>query len=91
VLDFDRLSRQDLHLEDPEIPNWQFSGFNLPYELVQDTYRAYKNHGVLLVEGGYLDQPEAWWRDIRTCEALYNTRYDMNLPEARQKWEKDAR
>ena len=58
--------------------------------MVRASYRAYRDHGTLLVAGGYLDQPPEWWRDIWTCEDLYVTLLEENRPETseteRGKW-----
>jgi hypothetical protein len=77
----DRQTRIDLGLDEFDAPDWEFGGFHFPYQLVRDSYHAYAKHGVLLVAGGYLDQPAAWWDDMRTYRALYDTRYAENLKE----------
>lgn len=85
VREFDHIARLELGLDKPHIPDWSFEGFNLPYDLVRDSWYAYHRHGILLVAGGYLDQPAGWWADMQTCEALFNTRYEENRPEAESK------
>jgi hypothetical protein len=42
VEDFEHMARVQLGLDDPVSPEWQFGGFHYPYEVVLDTYRAYK-------------------------------------------------
>jgi hypothetical protein len=79
-----------LQLDKPTIPNWQFVGFNYPYDIVKRSYRAFQQHGTLLVEGGFLDQPPEWWADMEVYEALYNTRYQENLPEAERKRKRES-
>ncbi|MCC7568196.1 MAG: hypothetical protein KO463_01080, partial [Candidatus Methanofastidiosa archaeon] len=70
-----------------KIPDWDFNGFHHGYDdLVYDMYLAYRDHGILMVAGGYLDQPPEFWKIIRTCEALYNTRYAERLPEYERKF-----
>ena len=85
VRQVDHQAQIDLGLDEPDVPEWEFGGFHYPYQLVRDSYRAFKDHGVLLVTGGYLDQPPEWWADIWTYEALYNTRYVENLKEKRRR------
>lgn len=79
------MARRNLDLDKPSVKDWDFNGFHYPYDLVYDLYLAYRDHGILMVAGGYMDQPPEYWRDMRTCEALYNTRYVENLPEYEQK------
>jgi hypothetical protein len=72
-------------MEEPDVPGVEFGGFHYPWQLVHNSYRAYKDHGVLLVTGGYLDQPPEWWNDIHTYEAMYNSYYAQNLEEKRRR------
>lgn len=80
-----KLARLKLGLEKLDIPNWQFKGFYYPYWLVRASYRAYLDHGILLVAGGFLDQPPEWWRDIWTCDDLYNTKLEEERPKEQER------
>jgi hypothetical protein len=79
---FDRVVRRTLGL-DKSIPDWTFEGFQsgLSDAKVIQSYWAYREHGVLLMPGGFLDQPPEWWDDMDTCEAIYNTRYAVRKAE----------
>jgi len=72
-------------MAEPDVPGVTFDGFHYPWQLVHASYRAYKAHGVLLVAGGYLDQPAAWWDDIHTYEAMYASYYSQMLEERRRR------
>lgn len=90
----DRRARAELDLDDHKTPQWSFAGFTTPGLTDDDVVRSwheYRTHGVLLVSGGYIDQPLEWWRDMDTCEAMYKTRLLVNEPEWKRKLEEQAK
>lgn len=90
----DKRARAYLELDPRVAPDWKFYGFTTPGLADMDVLRSweeYREHGVLLVAGGYLDQPPEWWRDMETCEMLYRTRLLVNEPEAIRKIEDKAK
>lgn len=80
---FNDLTRLDLGIDKPTAPDWSFTGFTTPGlsdAQVIDSWHEYRRHHVLLVGGGYIDQPPEWWNDMETCEALYHTLLLENEP-----------
>jgi hypothetical protein len=64
-----------------------FYGFTTPGLSDDDVLRsweAYRDHGILLTAGGFLDQPSQWWDDMETCEAIYLTRVLINEKEVKK-------
>lgn len=80
-----------MKLVEPDIPEWDFTGVHYPYDLCVRSWHAYRDHGVLFVAGGYMDQPPEWWEMVHTFEAIYNTRWHENMPAYEAKLEADRK
>lgn len=55
-----------------EPPDYDFTGTMFPNDDVIEMYIAWREHGVMAVTGGFLDQPIQWHRDMQVCRILYN-------------------
>jgi hypothetical protein len=66
------------------IEAWDLEGYWFDFDLSLELYKAWKDHGVMAVAGGYLDQPTQWRSTIRLCEKLYATQAEpyMELDES---------
>lgn len=56
----------------PEPAAFDFSGYMLESSDAWILWRAWHEHGVMAVAGGYFDQPSQWRQVVETCDAVYD-------------------
>jgi hypothetical protein len=67
------MAMAELGLSDPEPDkDLEVDGFWFPFTTVLEMFEAWKTHGVLPHEGGWLDQSMLWREDLRKMTRLFN-------------------
>jgi len=78
IEDLARIDLSDPKFTQKEIEGWDLEGFwFLDLSTTIELYWAWKEHGVMPVSGGFLDQPVQWQTDMKLFRKLYATKVEL--------------